>query len=220
MRKYVQCKIHPFSAPISQIVPGYVARISCEHIHEVSDSDSDDVEDKGECHPNPSLEECSERGVVYGGIWACNGVSHEEKGNFIRYILPWQNSLEIIRLEQVDTEYCDPKPPNCHCKTLLGSLLLRHPDVNEISFKFAAKPFVAGCKCYLGEAARLGFNTVQVLTETYMSKKSCAKVRKLTSKNYPDICEKYEKNKCDSYHENWAIKKKDTGDPGCKTCKR
>ena len=206
--------IHQFSAPASRIKP-----------HDRTGDDKLDwnTDDKGECNENPTLEERPPKGT-----WACNRVSDGEKGNYIRYQLPYENSREILRLDQVNTEYCDPKPANCHCKTLLGSLLRAHLDVKKISFHFAAKPFVAGCKCYLGEAERLGFNNVQVLPPTYMIfdtrkklPKACTKERKLTAKNYPSICAIYEDNECSGIGVDWAITKRDAaGDQGCKICKR
>lgn len=129
-------------------------------------------------------------------FWNCAPLGHPlgQEGNHIGFITFIEDGRwEVMQLEQVNADYCNPTPPNCHCKTLLGSLLQRYPEVNKIKLQFTAEPFLAGCKCYLGAAARFGFDNVQF--HTFPNEK-CKELKLLTTKNYAIICKEYKKNKC------------------------
>ena len=132
-------------------------------------------------------------------LWTCTRLCDQTKGNFIEFLKFKEDNREIINLIKVEATYCKPKPPDCHCKTLLESLLRLIPEVNKISLMFAASPFKAGCQCYLGAAARRGFDNVQFGSSKTMEL--------LTTTNYANSCKKYEFHKL--AYSSWEITKKD-----------
>ena len=165
-----------------------------------------------QCTANPTrvteiAEDLNPKGI--GKFWMCTSILDRKKGNFIDYILPWQNSMNIIKIDLVDAEYCDPKPDNCHCKTLLDSLLRQFQQLRIIELLFIASPFQSACKCYLGTAARLGFDTVENLIEDPRTsdQQFCVQLRRLTVVSYADICTGYEKHNC--VETTWVISKED-----------
>ena len=163
--------------------------------------------DKGECSDKHLLLKNSDSTDKERMIWTCARSCDQTKaGNFIKFRKFKNNDMEIIDLELVKTTYCKPRPPDCSCKTLLGSLLLWYPKINKIDLLFLADPFIVGCKCYLGAAARSGFDNVQAHT-IY---EKCNKIKLLTTQNYANICKEYKKNKCGSRR--WEITKAGTGD--------
>ena len=109
------------------------------------------------------------------------------KGNFIAYGL--QNGDSHLYIKNVNAEYCKPKPEACHCNRMLDNILAKYSELDEIEGFFMANPFMAGCKCYLGAAARAGFKYVQFES----TKKKCNKKNKINIKNYGKVCKKYNK---------------------------
>ena len=116
---------------------------------------------------------------------AKNGMNPED-GNYIAYATKKKNRLYLMN---VNAEYCNPKPKTCHCKTMLHSLLSKYPEVDEIEGYFMAKPFMKGCSCYLGSAARKGFQFVQFESDI----KECNEKRQFSVKNYTELCTHYHK---------------------------
>ena len=85
-----------------------------------------------------------------------------------------------------NAKLCEPKPKKCHCKTMLAEVLKKNPKVNRIEGSFTANPFIAGCRCYLGQAAKKGFRFVEIGADS-------SRNFKFTEKTYVKICELIEK---------------------------
>ena len=110
-------------------------------------------------------------------------------GNHILYTTGRDRTHRFIQLDLVDGESCKPKPEACHCKTLLEKVLKKvledNPETNRIDGHFAAIPFMAGCRCYLGVSAKQGFN--------YMESVPTGRID-FTKDNYGEVCERLEKD--------------------------
>ena len=91
-----------------------------------------------------------------------------------------------LKVQLVQTTYCRPQLEQCRCKSLLESLLDRETTINKITGDFTAKPYIAGCKCYLGAAARKGFAFLKM--ENPASRKECKGKRDFTVDDYEDLC--------------------------------
>ena len=146
--------------------------------------------DKGECEDKPrkftrpmkSLA-CVPKGA--SEHWT----DFDQTGNYVQYYV----KDKILELEMVRTDYCQPKPGECNCKALLSRVLQANKGVNEIKGTFMARPWVFGCNCYLGTAARAGFKHVKLDS----NKKICQDKREFNEKNYGKICALYGKQKCE-----------------------
>ena len=126
----------------------------------------------------------------------------EKQGNYIEFEL--EDDKKTMVLKDVDATICKPKPLGCHCSTLLGNLLPKYPEIMKIQGYFAANPFEAGCKCYLGQASKLDFRYVQIFFE----KKECKPSGKIPfdEKDYGKVCEdlkKLTKQCSDDPKKNW-----------------
>ena len=103
-----------------------------------------------------------------------------------------------LKVQLVQTTYCRPQLEQCRCKSLLESLLDRETTINKITGDFTAKPYIAGCKCYLGAAARKGFTFLKM--ESADNRKECKGTRKFTAdkgtENYETLCEKLKSLNC------------------------
>merc|ERR1711951_162100 len=109
-----------------------------------------------------------------------NKPDNEETGNYVQAVFDKsKNNLKVI---VVAAYICDPKPDGCNCKTLLGKVVESHKTASKMSLLFAAPPAMAGCKCYLGTAARNGFKSVEV-------KKCEEKAIDFDENNYAKKCE-------------------------------
>ena len=97
-------------------------------------------------------------------------------------------------LRGASTTYCTPRPSACSCSSLIETELKKHPSVNTIRGVFSANPPLAGCKCYLGAAARAGFTSVTLESK----KEACQGTKQINKNNYRDICEAYAKHNCAS----------------------
>ena len=71
---------------------------------------------------------------------------------------------------------------------MLKRLLKRHPEVNRIDGYFNANPFMAGCRCYLGQAADAGFKFIEDVAVGPTLRIP------FTKESYVDVCEKLEKS--------------------------
>ena len=69
-----------------------------------------------------------------------------------------------LHMNLVCGTYCKTELESCSCKALLESLLQQDvvKDVVAIQGVFAAYPAIAGCRCYLGASARMGFDFVEL----------------------------------------------------------
>ena len=112
-------------------------------------------------------------------------------GNYLKYHVR-DHTLE---LDMVYTDFCKEKPPACTCSSLFSRALDENPAVTTIMGTFAANPWEAGCKCYLGEAARHGFGYVKL---EHNKKDKCNDVRSFNKADYREVCANYGKQKCDS----------------------
>ena len=110
-------------------------------------------------------------------------------GNYIKYAVKDQ----MLFLLDVKGDYCDPRPEKCRCKNMLNDVLNEMPDLMGIDGLFTAKPFIAGCRCYLGASARNGFHYVQLKT----SISPCNEKKMITTHTYVDVCNWYLENECD-----------------------
>ena len=70
----------------------------------------------------------------------------------------------------------------------MEKLLKENPQSDRIDGHFAADPFMAGCKCFLGPAADAGFNAV----ESRMIK---GKIQKFNKQSVVKVCENFQKKK-------------------------
>ena len=117
-------------------------------------------------------------------------------GNFIRYqLLDGEKTLKLVN---INAEYCVPKPPGCHCNTMLSNLLPKLQKIDKIVGYFSANPFLAGCKCYLGSAAKANFKFLQMTKVLPNAPKECSRKISFDAKDYGKICEglKKEAEKC------------------------
>ena len=74
----------------------------------------------------------------------------------------------------------------------MDSLIDKYPDLDEITGQFVATKEIQGCKCYLGAAARKGFNFFALDSK----KDVCKGKRELNPGNYDEICKDLIENKC------------------------
>ena len=111
-------------------------------------------------------------------------------GNHILYDVTKDRNHHVLKLWNVIGDRCEPKPEKCHCKTMLQKVLELNPQVDRIDGYMKADPFIAGCKCYLGVAARAGFRFVEDCDP-----KSEGRIE-FTPDDYGKICEDLQKDKC------------------------
>ena len=113
----------------------------------------------------------------------------KRKGNHIEYAVNKERNENVLEIGMVVGDLCRPKPEQCHCKTLLQRVLELNPEVDRIDIRIDADPFMAGCKCYLGVAARAGFKFVQ----------DCEPAGRIefTTNDYGKVCETLQKFKCE-----------------------
>ena len=108
-------------------------------------------------------------------------------GNHILYEITKDGNHHVVTVWNVVGDRCEPKPEKCHCKTLLQKLLELNPQVDRIDGYMKADPFIAGCKCYLGVAARAGFRFVEDVEDASAGR------MEFTTNDYGQICETLEK---------------------------
>ena len=114
-------------------------------------------------------------------------------GNFIQFTTVQTDRWNTMDVMMVQAESCKPKPEQCRCKSLLESLLVLEPTVNRITGYLLATPFIKGCRCYLGAAARKGFKFVKLHSDL----EECTGVKKLSVGNYASMCKTFKKKKCE-----------------------
>ena len=110
------------------------------------------------------------------------------QGNYIEYHLGEDETQNFLYLVTVIGDQCKPKPKLCHCRTMLDRVLELNPEIDRIDGHFTSQPFMAGCRCYLGAAAEVGFNFYQTKQEGCESE--------FSSENYVDVCKKMQKKNC------------------------
>ena len=140
----------------------------------------------GKCKATPSHHELESYSIL---TCAEDGKDFCE-GNFIVYSL--SSNRVTFDLRDVNAEYCKPKPKACHCKTMLKNLLDRYPELNKIDGYFTADPFIKGCRCYLGTAARANFKFVQMQSKI----EECNEKTEFNDETYGKICDNYKKKNC------------------------
>jgi len=111
-------------------------------------------------------------------------------GNHILYEVTKDGNHDVLTLWNVIGDRCEPKPEKCHCKTMLQKVLESNPQVDRIDGYMKADPFIAGCRCYLGVAARAGFKFVEDCDP-----KSKGRIE-FTIDEYGKTCEAMQKFKC------------------------
>ena len=72
---------------------------------------------------------------------------------------------------------------------MLQKVLESNPQVDRIDGYMKADPFIAGCRCYLGAAARAGFRFVEDCDP------KCKERFEFTTDDYGKICENLHKLK-------------------------
>ena len=94
-----------------------------------------------------------------GFVQCPNTEDPERVGNHIQYHITGTS----MSIKGVCMENCgEPRPKKCHCNKMLDEILARHKAVKEIVGIFSAEKHMAGCRCYLGAAARADFKFVQI----------------------------------------------------------
>ena len=119
--------------------------------------------------------------------------SHREEKDGNKVVYNVQGSY--FWLHDVNTTFCRRKEgvvSQCSCKALLKIALDRYPLVDTIHGDFVAKPWKLGCRCYLGVAARAGFNYVEL--NSYEPR--CNGERMISVENYVEVCKEYKKYDC------------------------
>ena len=165
--------------------------------------------DTGRCSGNVILEDPEPNDNAYH--WTCTRYhlsslpiyeeDQKERGNFIRFSeqqTAYNSSYtwHTILLRMVSTEYCAPKLEQCRCKSLLESLIALR-SANRIALTFLARPYIAGCKCYLGAAAKKGFKFLRMFGLLGSeNNRHCVGKRDLTRKNYENVCKILKKHSC------------------------
>ena len=109
----------------------------------------------------------------------------KRKGNHIEYAVNKDRNENVLEIEMAVGDLCRPKPEQCHCKTLLQRVLELNLQVDRIDIRIDADPFMAGCKCYLGVAARAGFKLVEDCETTGRME--------FTTNDYGKVCETLQK---------------------------
>jgi len=123
------------------------------------------------------------------------GSDKETSGNYVIAAF----DKKILDINYVEAYKCDPKPDDCNCKSLLTGVVQKFPRASKISLIFTATPAIAGCKCYLGTAARNGFKKVDV--------ENCDAIIDFDEKNYSKKCEDLIGRADQCYVGKWYIKK-------------
>ena len=152
--------------------------------------DDTKIRNGGKCDKTPFY-------VSIGGGWhfslTCRRENNPEtEGNYIRASIT-RAGAELF-LGDVWAEYCKPKLPKCRCKSLLGTILEDYPKLDTIRGYFAAYPKVAGCRCYMGAAARAGFKYVTMKS----GRDVCDDKQTVNANSYVELCNYYKKHKCGS----------------------
>ena len=143
----------------------------------------------GPCTGHPSLYE-----LGLGRLWSCAlpGRDPCTKGNHIRYFVSGPPNALIMDVQSVHANYCQGKPEGCRCKNLLGNVLDRYPTLRQLRGQLSAHPFMAGCRCYLGSAARRGFTAVSFNSP----RPECTAVREFNVNNYQSNCKEFDDLNC------------------------
>jgi len=122
-------------------------------------------------------------------------------GNHIQYTKGRDATHHFLRLDNVDAESCEPKPEGCHCITMLAQVLANNREATRIDGHFAAKPFMAGCQCFLGTAAIAGFQFLKL-------GRANGRIQ-FTKENFVRTCEALEKRNLSGEMSNAKIFKTD-----------
>ena len=148
----------------------------------------------GKCKPTPTIIAFKTPKGTYNILTCAKDKKTSREGNHIRYSIKKEGNINVFHLKNVVGEYCIPKPDACHCKTMLDKLLKEYSNIDRIDGAFVAQPFIKGCRCYLGSAARAGFKFVEFIEFINIKKVSHGKIE-FGEHNYKSICEEYEKKK-------------------------
>jgi len=132
------------------------------------------------------------------------GPGNWNTGNYVRALVKNSNSRNAkLVIKVVRTDKCIRNSTECSCKTLLDRVISSFRTVAKIEInQFIANPKLAGCRCYLGNAARYGFKSVEL--------KNCSKkdrVVKFDENNYVTQCKIIVARDC-AYYSDWLITKK------------
>ena len=121
-----------------------------------------------------------------------------EMGNWMMYKI---KDAKFVLEAACMTNCGEPRPKQCHCGSMLDSILARNKHVKEITGRFTAKAenSMAACRCYLGAAARAKFKYVQM--DEPGSQGHCAKKREINKSkhsinHYVKVCTELIKRGC------------------------
>merc|ERR1719419_118638 len=124
-------------------------------------------------------------------------------GNYVRASVKNPKSRKAkLNINVVKTDKCIRNSTECSCKSLLDRVISSFRSVAKIELQFSANPKEAGCRCYLGNAARYGFKSVEL--------KKCPKkdrVIKFDENNFVAQSKIIVARDC-AYNSDWLIHKK------------
>ena len=129
-------------------------------------------------------------------LWQCPPKNDPKvQGNFIMFEIIQDGRLNtLLKVKLVATSYCRPQLEQCRCNSLLQSLLTLETSVNKITGSFVAQPYIAGCECYLGAAARQGFRFLKM--KDAANRKECKETREFTLGDFPEMCKTLQSFNC------------------------
>merc|ERR1711962_657096 len=116
-------------------------------------------------------------------------------GNYVKATFK-KNHLNI---DFVQGSRCKPKPDGCNCKSLLEKVVQSYKTASQMNLVFSAKPPINGCRCYLGVAARNGFQRLDI--------EGCRDTIDFDNNNYSERCEALIKRADQCWKSIWYIKK-------------
>ena len=120
--------------------------------------------------------------------YTCKRKGQQDNGNYIIA----KKMKNRVNIDHVNTKYCQPKSQynGCSCSKLLDGLLLNE-EFHEVSLihlllSTSKEDYIAACKCYLGSAARAGFDSVEI---KYASPEKCNGKKTISTGSYAAVCE-------------------------------
>jgi len=148
-------------------------------------------------------------------IYACKTIEFDleffnrrpRRANYIKFTKEGQFT---VWLDQVETTYCNPRPEGCSCSELLDGFLQSSSELKSIRLLMDAKPYINGCRCYLGAATRAGFSILNIyydMTPDSPPEPGCPEETKIDKNNYVEKCKSLEtavELGCGGY---WTIRK-------------
>jgi len=136
--------------------------------------------------------------------YTIGGPNNWNTGNYVEAAVMNSTTKDSLTIQVVMANTCirNSSESECSCKSLLDRVIrsFRTTAKTILIQDFIAEPAMAGCRCYLGTAAKYGYRSVDI--------KYCATdpIYKFDQKNYVDKCEAIVKRSC-AEDSDWLIKK-------------